>query len=471
MIISIQGKGVGGMTTVGVEIELELGGPDMVLLVSRYKFGDEIREFFGQAEKSFIHAVDAAINDDRLLGWTNICAGTSPETANIKPSGDAYIPSVDKLSSFFITNEISPVNAKQAVTASFMDREPRAIDEPNFGHEIITSSKDLAGDAVEEEQDASGYCSDKSSRHSDAFDDEPMDDASVEWKHGSSGADLLRRERINMDLMTSDEGSLSTRLSSNDFRDNGDKVSAAIGARRGGSTPIEQTTLAVAFGQREWSAAAAQQRDVSSDSDIGLGSETGQDDCTDDGNAWCGCVCGQTHEKSDEHNEIFWIQCDSCSTWYDSSSRCLGFSQREVDESTKWVCEGCDDVVSKGTDPSASSRRISPPSCVKVGRTVRSLTPTKPQVVRVDDARSQSSDDESKVGAVQSEHAADIFVQGDLVYVDEHAWPGVNNPEGIAKVLIAYVDDDGDLVYDICYIVGGKKKGVLPEYLHRHVFS
>ena len=62
------------------------------------------------------------------------------------------------------------------------------------------------------------------------------------------------------------------------------------------------------------------------------------------------------------------------------------------------------------------------------------------------------------------------FKEGNMVYVNEHAWPGVNNPEGIAKILDAYENDEGQPVYDIKYIVGGKKTGVLEEYLCLHDF-
>ena len=65
-----------------------------------------------------------------------------------------------------------------------------------------------------------------------------------------------------------------------------------------------------------------------------------------------------------------------------------------------------------------------------------------------------------------------LYAVGDYVYVTEHGWAGVSNPEGVAKVLKSYIDDDGDRVYDIRYVVGrGKTKGVLSEYLHRHIFG
>jgi hypothetical protein len=60
---------------------------------------------------------------------------------------------------------------------------------------------------------------------------------------------------------------------------------------------------------------------------------------------------------------------------------------------------------------------------------------------------------------------------GDTVKVEEHAWPGVNNPEGFAKILKHYVNEDGDSVNDIKYIVGGRRKGVLSQFLKPHSFT
>ena len=43
------------------------------------------------------------------------------------------------------------------------------------------------------------------------------------------------------------------------------------------------------------------------------------------------------------------------------------------------------------------------------------------------------------------------FEVGDLVYVESHAWSYVNNSGGIGFIQKAYIDDDGDRVYDVKY--------------------
>lgn len=123
---------------------------------------------------------------------------------------------------------------------------------------------------------------------------------------------------------------------------------------------------------------------------------------------------------------------------------------------------------SPGIDAIAGSRHGGRISTSPIGSEQRRLASQSP--VRRNDALSLS-DDETKVSLDESERIVEVFVEGDFVYVDEHAWSGVNNPEGVAKILKAYSDDEGDTVYDIRYVVGHKSKGVLPEYLRRHEFG
>jgi hypothetical protein len=73
MIIAVNGILVGGMTTVGLEIELERSGPELILTLSRYKFADELRTAEVEWEQDCLKTSDAALNDDRRLDWTDIC--------------------------------------------------------------------------------------------------------------------------------------------------------------------------------------------------------------------------------------------------------------------------------------------------------------------------------------------------------------------------------------------------------------
>lgn len=67
-----------------------------------------------------------------------------------------------------------------------------------------------------------------------------------------------------------------------------------------------------------------------------------EEDWDEDENAWLGCVCGEIHTRGDgSHGDIFWIQCESCSSWYDVSSNCVGFGMDEAVKIKKWICWAC----------------------------------------------------------------------------------------------------------------------------------
>lgn len=165
-----------------------------------------------------------------------------------------------------------------------------------------------------------------------------------------------------------------------------------------------------------------------------------EEEWSDDGNCWNGCVCGAVHG---EGIPVFWVQCDHCQSWYNVAKQCVLMSEEEAKDLDKWLCWACEVPTTVGSD-------------VKVEVPEGHLDPYK-----------------HCKGAthVESLQLSFQFKKGDTVDVREHGWPGVSNPEGIATILDAYKDEDGDKVYDLKYIVGDKKNGVLEEYLSLHRFS
>lgn len=51
-----------------------------------------------------------------------------------------------------------------------------------------------------------------------------------------------------------------------------------------------------------------------------------------------GCVCGKIH---DERWKLFWIQCETCDSWYDVSEKCVGFSEQDAKKIKGWNCWAC----------------------------------------------------------------------------------------------------------------------------------
>ena len=69
--------------------------------------------------------------------------------------------------------------------------------------------------------------------------------------------------------------------------------------------------------------------------------------------------------------------------------------------------------------------------------------------------------------------SVDLNCQSISLYLTsfQRSWSGVNNPEGVARVLSSNVDDQGEYVYDIKYVIDmHKHRGVLHEYLTPQYF-
>ena len=73
-------------------------------------------------------------------------------------------------------------------------------------------------------------------------------------------------------------------------------------------------------------------------------------------------------------------------------------------------------------------------------------------------------------GNTESTAELPYFRVGDMVFIQEHGFPGVSNPEGAAFVKRRYDDGRGNHVYDVKYVVGGIAKGVFAEYVTTHKF-
>jgi hypothetical protein len=82
--MAINGKVVGGMTQVGVELELETSGPSLLLVVSRYKHNIDVAEKFAASEREMLKVMDNAAKDNRLMGWREVGNGPpQPEPVSI----------------------------------------------------------------------------------------------------------------------------------------------------------------------------------------------------------------------------------------------------------------------------------------------------------------------------------------------------------------------------------------------------
>jgi hypothetical protein len=219
MVVAINGKVVGGMTEFGVELELELSGPALILVISRYKHSEEVAKKFASTERQILQVMDTAARDARLIGWLEIG------------------------------------NAK------------------------------------------------------------PLNSTDCGEKHkGRLKKGLPRHENENDGEASLNEAERTEKARDRNY-EHGDHSSAVAGHQ----APRSVTSQTV---------------DDDNDDD-----ENSSKDWDEDDNAWLGCVCGKIHMKGSRG--VFWIQCESCRSWFDVHETCVGFKEHDVQALPNWTCDAC----------------------------------------------------------------------------------------------------------------------------------
>jgi hypothetical protein len=255
MIVAVNGRRVGGMMRTEFEYELDISGPNLMLVLSRYKYAESIEDRLRAAEARYQEAFDSVVNDPRRIGCVELVAGAASQS---------------------MPAQIRPATTQQKST--------RRIESANQGP------------------------------------------ASGDTGNISATIDLHERQSMNVQLITHQE--LETRGSSRPqvnslfqleeqpppYHTNQDRSHPDDGklARKkmitnGANNATDQTT-------------------------------TAEGDVLDFDNAWLGCVCGAIHGEA---VPVFWIQCDSCKSWYNVSPQCVSFTERDAKSLSSWTCWGC----------------------------------------------------------------------------------------------------------------------------------
>ncbi len=63
-----------------------------------------------------------------------------------------------------------------------------------------------------------------------------------------------------------------------------------------------------------------------------------------------------------------------------------------------------------------------------------------------------------------------MFEKGNLVYVKPHAWPGKNCTGGVGHVVETFMDEDGDRLYCVKYVIGATERDIEAEYVSPYSF-
>jgi hypothetical protein len=463
MVVAVDGKPVGGMTTVAVEMVLEQAGPQVVVIVSRQKF-DEPRKNRINSENEDVNC-DCGISNGRRVE-------IGDERVNLPRSPSISAARREQHVDQGLASERTAYRDTIAVRRGVPDSSV-GMTSPQNGQSIQLANQE---------------CHDQKERG------EAMVRSS--WLPGAASFPTVLRTqqtRPHRSFVALGDGHLC-----DDDIDRSNKSVVPTGML---DEHVENASLVCGYSNRKSNPVNQPlQEENKSESAEEEHDDSSIEEGSDDLGVCNGCICGETHKRSRQHHEIFWLRCDRCGCWYDCSSNCVGFSESMAEAQGEWNCWACDDhnvhdhdgvnancVTKSGSSVFLSVEGLDKPdmsslcnridygmvatveSQVASGRGGRvSTSPTASEMEKLSGPSRLRANVQPEQGTIQ--HAR-RFAQGDLVFVKEHSWSGVNNPEGVAKVVATYLDEDADRVYDIKYIVGGTSKGVLNDYLSLHHFE
>jgi hypothetical protein len=141
MIVMVNGKTVGGMTRVGLDLEVETSGPVLLLAVSRYKHAEDAARKFAAMERQMIQVMDSAARDDRLIGWHEVGNADSP------PSPAAPCQPAD-------SSTIGDSQQDETNDCGFVHANPYDSDDSCQAEESASAPHGETLDSVLEEQEA-----------------------------------------------------------------------------------------------------------------------------------------------------------------------------------------------------------------------------------------------------------------------------------------------------------------------------
>ena len=69
LVLSVNGSDIGGMTELGLEVELDISGPDILLAISRYRFAAREERKSNAKEEATLASFEEKLGDKKQLGW------------------------------------------------------------------------------------------------------------------------------------------------------------------------------------------------------------------------------------------------------------------------------------------------------------------------------------------------------------------------------------------------------------------
>ena len=456
MIICVNGKIVGGMTELDLEVELDISGSELILVVSRCKISFP-------AQLSEKEPVVGSRTKSDILGWQEV--------------GPGAVHDINEVLGVLETTTAETSRGGGSAPNSSLRRDTMKKNTGNYQQGIVKKKSSL-GNEQNEKDSGGGRClgANKSEQRKVIQECIPSDTKKIK-----------RKAKFEEERQGFKERNASKDKSSSSNRKKTDPQEKQKPKHKEARTVLKKSALEYKAGSlhgkqtmSHYVSKLGQNKKTQKDTKISDFSDT--DEWENDDNPWLGCVCGKTHPTS---IAVFWIQCDSCEAWYNVTQICVGFSEEEAKQIEKWGCWGCSpppfseeyfghlsktslnmdkhsEVVYKESD----KYKRSPIDCGSQNDTESSPSNTKGQQ---GPDRHPCTPVHTKIDCTDffdsSESSCTILPVGAIVEVAARTWPGSNKLGGVARITKQHKSNSGDISYNVRYVLGGTECGVLQKFI------
>jgi hypothetical protein len=350
MIICINGKSIGSLTMTELLIELDVCGPDMMLVVSRF----DIQGTDANRELTTL--------EDLAMDWNDIGAGATLERnrvsfeddcnsgdhSELEDQPDAQGDEKDDSQTYGAESEFSIPRVDNTHASVKTGPQPALARDENSDtpmrlpvptrHASLSEAAESGCRKCNLElktgiKGSQAHCPSCPRKKKQRFSKrDNIHECTQPCEIGKKHVGPMKRDKINLPSkdLSDDDSSSSSTAEDECEGDDDENPSSVDDAAMESEASMKRNKINLPSKD-------SYDNDSSS-------SSTAEDECEgdDDENPWLGCVCGKTHPHP---IKVFWIQCESCDAWYNVAEECVGFDEHTAEKIDKWCCWACNPPV------------------------------------------------------------------------------------------------------------------------------
>jgi hypothetical protein len=477
MLVMINGKPVGGMSEVGLSLELQLSSPDLYLAVSRYKLAPKVRRTMVCLERQALVAVDSASRDVRLIGWQEIGNGAANEIHLSESNKNDTRPEQND----------ETITMEETTSRSGDANQSRSVD---MSHEGKDTSLDFSPPSLPKTKSEFATSSEikETMIKSPAAQENRLSPPRDQRKSDDSFRDTYDGYCDKSPTMTADVGFEGSEQNlDNDPNPWLGCVCGEIHSLKmcrgvkmfwiqceSCNAWYDVAEQCIGFTEKDaeskvWKCEACEpyeSEEEDSWTEIDKEKDTSANDIVKDETAVKGSRTQAPSITENQHSE----QSRSTISEHLHVARSLIESDIEDPKSAKTAEEK--DLGKKRGHWAPIKQTPKRKKCdydKEFYERHQEASRRPKKNASTESAPEPSSNRQAiirKTSEINSEPTNHIFGIGELVMLQKHSWPGVDNEEGVGRIVDIKVDEDGDKVYDVKYMCGGSTaREVHEEYI------